>query len=51
MKLTHKQKIKKAKKMLSKSEIKDGIDVFQSKQWDKQKEGRHSKMLKKMGVK
>lgn len=59
MNLTHQQKIKKAKKMLSNKE-KKGFGVgkrkirtplFQSKQWTKQTEDRRAKELRKLSVK
>lgn len=47
MKTTHKQKVNKAKKMLSNEENKKGTSIFQSKSWNLNKKARRTKELKK----
>lgn len=45
-KASHKRKVKKARKMMTKVEIKNHTTVFGSKAWDKQKQEKAAKVKK-----
>jgi len=47
MKLTHKKKVKLARKMRTKEEIREKKNLFDSKEWTKRKEARRIKSLKR----
>lgn len=47
MKLTHKQKVKMAKKMLSSEEVRNGTPKFQSAAWEDRKNGIAKKLANK----
>lgn len=43
--MKHKQKVKMARKMLSREEIKNHTSIFQSKAWDERVEAKRNKQL------